>query len=151
ARGTRDGLKLRIQSPGAGLMSVASLSTQDSALRTQHSRRVRKLLGRWALTGAILAWFAILILVPTVALVRQALAGGLRPFLDALSSPDVRRAFGLSLGITVVATAINTVFGLAFAMVLVRHDFRGRTLADGLVDLPFAVSPVVAGLMLIVL
>ena len=46
---------------------------------------------------------------------------------------------------------VNTVFGLAFAIVLVRQKFWGRTLADGLVDLPFAVSPIIAGLMLIVL
>ena len=46
---------------------------------------------------------------------------------------------------------VNTVFGLAFAVVLVRQQFWGKTLVDGLVDLPFAVSPIVAGLMLIVL
>jgi sulfate transport system permease protein len=103
------------------------------------------------LTGAVLVWFAALILVPTIALVRQALAGGLRPFLDALASPDCQRAFGLTLGITALATVINTVFGVAFAMVLVRHRFWGKALADGLVDLPFAVSPVIAGLMLILL
>lgn len=108
-------------------------------------------LGRRLLIGAVLGWFALLILVPTVALVRQALAGGLRPFVAALASPEVRRAFGLTLGITAVATVVNTAFGLAFAVVLVRHKFWGRALADGLVDLPFAVSPVVAGLMLIVL
>jgi sulfate/thiosulfate transport system permease protein len=106
---------------------------------------------RWLLTGAVLAWFAMLILVPTLALVRQALAGGLRPFTDALGSADVRRAFGLTIAITVLATVVNTVFGVAFAVVLVRQKFRGRTLADGLVDLPFAVSPVIAGLMLLVL
>jgi sulfate transport system permease protein len=108
-------------------------------------------LGPRLLTAAVLTWFAMLILVPTVALVRQALAGGWRPFAAALASPDIRRAFGLSLGITAVATVVNTVFGVAFAMVLVRHKFRCRALADGLVDLPFAVSPVIAGLMLIVL
>src|SRR5690348_16151280 len=121
--------------------------TVSAGLPTRRGRP----LGRVLLTGVVLAWFAILILVPTVALVRQALAGGLRPFLDALASPDVRRAFGLTLGITAIATVINTVFGLAFAVVLVRHRFWGKTLADGLVDLPFAVSPVIAGLMLIVL
>jgi sulfate transport system permease protein len=108
-------------------------------------------LGRWALTGAVLAWFAVLILAPTLALARAAFSGGWQPFLKALSSADAVRAFGLSLGITALATVVNTVFGLTFAVVLVRHRFWGKTLADGLVDLPFAVSPVVAGLMLIVL
>ncbi len=111
----------------------------------------RRPVGQWLLTGVVLAWFALLILVPTLALLRQALAGGLGAFVEALNAPETRRAFGLTLGITLLATVVNTVFGLAFAMVLVRQRFWGRALADGLVDLPFAVSPVVAGLMLLLL
>jgi len=111
------------------------------------SRRI----GRSCLIAGVLGWFAVLILVPTAAILRQVLAGGLRPFLETLASPEVRRAFGISLGITCVATVVNTVFGIALALVLVRQRFWGRTLLDGVVDLPFAVSPVVAGLMLIVL
>ncbi len=108
-------------------------------------------LGRWLLTGVVVGWFAILILVPAVALVRAALAGGFGPFVAALASPDAQRAFFLTLGITLLATAVNAVFGVAFAVVLVRQKFWGKTLSDGLVDLPFAVSPIIAGLMLIVL
>jgi sulfate transport system permease protein len=103
------------------------------------------------LIAVVLGFFALLILVPAVALARQVLAGGWRPFVQALATPEVRRAFGLSLGITAVVTVINTVFGVAFALVLVRQRFWGSSLADGLVDLPFAVSPVVAGLMLVIL
>jgi sulfate transport system permease protein len=96
------------------------------------------------------AWFAALILVPSLALARKALEGGFRPFWDALLSADARRSFGLTIAITVLATIVNTLFGLAFAMVLVRQRFWGRALADGLVDLPFAVSPIIAGLMLVI-
>ena len=71
------------------------------------------------------------------------------PFWHAVSSPDAQRAFGLTLWVTLVATVVNTLFGLAFAIVLVRHRFWGRALADGVVDLPFAVSPIIAGLMLV--
>jgi sulfate transport system permease protein len=131
-------------------MATVTLGKPNPASRPAQAFLPAKV-GRWLLTGFVLGWFALLILVPTVALARQALAGGWRPFVEALESADVRRAFRLTLGITVLATILNTVFGLAFAMVLVRHKFRGRTLADGLVDLPFAVSPVVAGLMLILL
>ena len=98
-----------------------------------------------------LGWFALLILVPTLELLRQAFANGVRPLVQALAEPEARKAFGLTLGITVVAVLVNTIFGVAFAVVLVRQRFWGKALADGLVDLPFAVSPVVAGLMLIVL
>ncbi len=106
--------------------------------------------GRALLIGAVVGWFALLILVPTLSLARKALEGGFRPFWDALMSPDARRAFGLTLGITLVATVVNTLFGLAFALVLVRQRFWGRAIADGLVDLPFAVSPIIAGLMLVI-
>ena len=73
------------------------------------------------------------------------------PFFETLATHEVRRAFVLTLGITAMATVVNTIFGVALALVLVRQRFWGRALVDGVVDLPFAVSPVVAGLMLVVL
>ena len=115
------------------------------------SRRGSLPLGRWLLDAVVLGFFALLILVPAVALARQVLAGGWRPFAQALAAPEVQRAFGLTLGITALATLVNTIFGVALALVLVRQRFWGRSLADGLVDMPFAVSPVVAGLMLVIL
>jgi sulfate transport system permease protein len=114
-------------------------------------QRARWPIGRWLLIGAVVGWFAILILAPTVALVRGAFAGGLSPFLAAIRSVDARHAFTLTLWITALATLVNTVFGLAFAVVLVRHKFWGKSIFDGMVDLPFAVSPIIAGLMLIIL
>ncbi|APW61506.1 sulfate ABC transporter permease [Paludisphaera borealis] len=107
--------------------------------------------GRRLLIAAVLIWFAMLILIPGLALVRKALDGGLRPMIDALSQPEVHRAFAMSLGITAIATIINTIFGVALALVLVRQKFWGRALVDGMVDMPFAISPIVAGLMLVVL
>jgi len=108
-------------------------------------------LGRGLLAGAVLAWFAILILVPSLALARQVFLGGLKPFLQAVARPEVQRAFGMTLGITALATVVNTVFGIGLALVLTRQRFWGRALVDGVVDLPFAISPIVAGLMLVVL
>jgi sulfate transport system permease protein len=105
--------------------------------------------GRWLLTGAVLTWFAILILVPSLALVRQVVLGGLRPFFFALARPEVQRAFAMSLGLTALATVVNAVFGVGLALVLARQRFWGKSIVDGLVDMPLAVSPVVAGLMLI--
>jgi sulfate transport system permease protein len=108
-------------------------------------------IGRWLLIGLVLGWFAILVLVPSAALVRQVVGGGWKPFFHTLGSPAVIRSFALSLGIAAVATVINTIFGVILAIVLVRHKFWGRSLLDGVVDLPFAVSPIIAGLMLIIL
>jgi sulfate transport system permease protein len=128
-------------------LQTGGATSFSAARRAPLSQRI----GRYCLIAGVLAWFAVLILVPTAAIVRQVLAGGLRPFFETLASPEVRRAFGFSLGITFLATVVNTIFGIALALVLVRQRFWGRTLLDGIVDLPFAVSPVVAGLMLIVL
>jgi sulfate transport system permease protein len=111
----------------------------------------RGTLYRRLLIGSVLGWFALLILVPAVALLARALRGGVSSFLAALVTPEALRAFALTLEITAIATVFNTVFGVAFALVLVRHRFWGKWIADGMVDLPFAVSPVIAGLMLIVL
>jgi sulfate transport system permease protein len=108
-------------------------------------------IGRWLLIGVVLGWFALLILVPSLALLRQVVQGGLRAFFETLATHEVRRAFLMTLGITALATVVNTIFGVALALVLVRQKFWGRALLDGVVDLPFAVSPVVAGLMLVVL
>jgi sulfate transport system permease protein len=105
---------------------------------------------KWLLIGAVWLWFAILILGPALALAKTAVSGGLLPFWHAVTSPDAQRAFGLTLWVTLIATIANTLFGLGFAMVLVRQKFWGRTLADGVVDLPFAVSPIIAGLMLVI-
>ncbi len=104
---------------------------------------------RRLLIGAVWVWFGLLILAPTLALARAAFSGGLTPFWSAIASPEAQRAFGLTLWVTLIATVVNTVFGIAFAIVIVRHRFWGRSLADGVVDLPFAVSPIIAGLMLV--
>jgi sulfate/thiosulfate transport system permease protein len=108
-------------------------------------------IGRRLLTAAVLGWFALLVLVPAAALLRQVVAAGSGPFFRTLAAPEVVRAFGLTLGIAALVALVNTIFGIAMAIVLVRHRFRGRTLLDGVVDLPFAISPIVAGLMLVVL
>ncbi|WP_165226109.1 sulfate ABC transporter permease [Aquisphaera insulae] len=128
---------------GLGLHREAAMAPPKPVARGAWGRRL--------LLTAVLGWFAILILVPTIALARQVFLGGLRPFFDALALPEVRRAFGMTIGITAIATVVNTVFGVAFALVLTRQRFLGRALADSVVDMPFAISPIVAGLMLILL
>jgi sulfate transport system permease protein len=136
--------------PHPSAPSMSQVATAPQPVHNRRDLRKHRRIGRLLLTSAVLAWFAILILVPTISLMNRAFSAGLAPFWDAIVSVDARRAFGLSLAITLAATAVNTVFGVAFAIVLARHRFWGQALADGLVDLPFAVSPVVAGLMLIV-
>ena len=102
--------------------------------------------------GAALTYAATLLFAPLGALAWGALSRGIATFFRVLSTPDALSALKLTFLLAVGATAINTVFGVAAAWLLVRdRSFPGRRLVNGIVDLPFAVSPVIAGFMLIVL
>jgi sulfate transport system permease protein len=105
----------------------------------------------WGLIAAVVLYVSMLLLGPLTAIVWGALSKGVSHFLKEITSADALNALKLTLILGVSATVINTVFGVCIAWVLVRDDFRGRQLVNGLVDLPFAVSPVIAGLMLILL
>jgi sulfate/thiosulfate transport system permease protein len=106
---------------------------------------------RWLLIGIVAAYVGVLILAPIAALVAGAFAHGIAPILATLADPGAQAAFALTLQIAVITVAVNGLFGTIVAWVLARHQFRGRRLVNGLIDLPFAVSPVVAGYMLILL
>ncbi|HLF28283.1 MAG TPA: molybdate ABC transporter permease subunit [Anaerolineae bacterium] len=107
--------------------------------------------GRRLLIGVVLAYVAFLILTPIAALVAGAFRQGLGPVFEALSQPPVLAAFGQTLSIGLIVVVVHVVFGTAVAWVLVRHRFPGRDLLNALIDLPFAVSPVVVGYMLLLL
>ncbi|HEX9442022.1 MAG TPA: hypothetical protein VF909_20200, partial [Roseiflexaceae bacterium] len=106
---------------------------------------------KWLLIGIAVAYLMVIILTPLGALLAGAFSGGLGAIAEALSEPDVLSAFWRTLLISVVVVLFHAVCGTAVAWVLVRHNFRGRRLLNGLIDLPFAVSPVVAGYMLLLL
>ena len=103
------------------------------------------------LVALALGYAALLLLGPLAALLWGAFREGFALFLRQVLEPDALHALRLTLLLALAATAINTVLGVATAYVLVRHDFPGKRLLNGLVDLPFAVSPVIAGFMLVLL
>jgi sulfate transport system permease protein len=99
----------------------------------------------------MLLYFAALTLLPVGALVREALAGGGGPFLALARSPEARHAFLLTLAATAACVLLHSVFGVVLALLLARSEFRGKALLDAVLDLPFAVSPVIAGFMFLLL
>lgn len=114
--------------------------------------RMRRALGPENLMiGAVVVWFSVLVLFPLGAMVRGVFDTGFVDSIRSLGSPVALHAFWLTLGITVVAVIINTFFGVIVALVLARQRFVGKLLFNGVLDLPFALSPVVAGFMFIVL
>lgn len=105
----------------------------------------------WLLILVVVLYTAILILAPVLAILAGALAEGVPAVIAALTAPDALAALRLTFSLTILASALNVAGGLLVAWVLVRHDFPGKALFNGLVDLPFVVSPVIVGFVIIVL
>jgi sulfate/thiosulfate transport system permease protein len=91
------------------------------------------------------------VLLPLAAVVDKSFAGGLSGFWDSITAPQARAALELTLGVSVAVTLINAVMGTLIAWVLVRDDFRGKGAINALIDLPFALPTIVAGLTLLTL
>jgi len=114
--------------------------------RTLSARLVRA-----ALITVSLAFLTIILVVPVVSVVGYALSQGIGFYLDALRTPDALAAIRLTLLTAAVVVPLNTVFGVAAAWLIAKFDFRGRNLLVTLIDLPFSISPVIAGLVFVLL
>jgi sulfate transport system permease protein len=106
---------------------------------------------RWGLRVVGLGYLTLLLLIPLGMIFYKAFEHGLAPPIDAITSPDGIHALKLTLLMVVIAVPLNTVFGVGCALLLVRHRTRANWLIDAVINLPFAVSPVVIGLSLFLL
>ncbi len=106
---------------------------------------------RVALLGISFGFLGLLLLAPLGAILAQAFAGGARLFLESFSDPNTQASIRLTLLVAAIVVPANTLFGVAAAWAIARFEFRGRSVLVTLVDLPFAVSPVIAGLVLVLL
>jgi sulfate transport system permease protein len=106
---------------------------------------------RRLLIALVASYVGVLILAPLIRLLFGAFAHGVWPVFQALRQPETLQAFRLTLLIGLTALIVHAFFGTVVAWVLVRHRFPGRRLINGLIDLPFAVSAVVVGYMLLLL
>jgi sulfate transport system permease protein len=105
--------------------------------------------GRLSLRVVALGYLGLLLVVPIGMVFYRALENGIGPAWDAVTTPPAQHAFYLTCVIALVAVPLNAVFGVACAWLLARYEFRGKRLLDTVIDLPFAISPVVVGLALI--
>jgi sulfate/thiosulfate transport system permease protein len=103
------------------------------------------------LIGISIAYISSIIYIPAINVFYQAFHRGIEPFLENLSNPDFLSAVRITLSLALVVVPINTVFGLCAAWSIARHQFPGRTLLLSIIDLPLSISPVVAGLMMMLL
>lgn len=106
---------------------------------------------RWVLLLTAFAFLALCLVVPLVAVFWEALRLGWSHYLSALAEPDALAAIKLTLLVAAVAIPCNVVFGIAASWAIAKFEFRGKSLLVTLIDLPFAVSPVVAGLLFVLL
>lgn len=108
-------------------------------------------LARHILIGAVVTLVAVLLFAPLFAVFAEALRQGWAASIEGISSPDARAAIRLTLIVAAIAVPLNAVFGIAAAWAITKFDFRGKAFLITLIDLPFSVSPVVAGLALVLL
>ncbi|MFZ2266180.1 MAG: sulfate ABC transporter permease subunit CysW [Azonexus sp.] len=106
---------------------------------------------RYALLAVGLCFLFFFLGLPLLAVFVEALAQGVPVYVEALKEPETRSAIGLTIGIALAVLPFNIAFGVAAAWAIAKFEFRGKSLLITLIDLPFAVSPVVAGLVFILL
>jgi len=104
---------------------------------------------RWLLRVVAVGYVFLLVAWPVALIVQHTFADGLSTIVETLADPYVQNALRLTAVIAFWAVAINTVFGVAISMLLVRYEFPGKRVLSALIDLPLAVSPVVVGLSLL--
>lgn len=137
--------------PGLGGLRPPTESSQP--LPPRHSSRLREQVsahaGRLGLRLVMLLYLAALLLGPVVMLFYRTFEHGLAPVWNAVTAPNAVHALLLSLEIVAIVVPLNTLFGIGMALLLERRRFPGRALLGMIVDLPFAISPVIVGLSLV--
>jgi sulfate transport system permease protein len=128
--------------PGSG---PAGRPAPRTRARADRATRTRKL----GVRTVALGYLALLLVAPVAMIFYRTFEHGLAPVWDAVSAPNAVHAFWLSIEIVAIAVPLNTAFGVGMALLLERGRFRGKALLGMLIDLPFAISPVVVGLALV--
>src|SRR5687768_17155397 len=106
---------------------------------------------RWSLIGTAMAFLALFLFVPLVSVFYEALKKGFDVYLAAVTEPDALSAIQLTLTAAAIAVPLNLIFGVAAAWAVAKFEFRGKNLLITLIDLPFSVSPVVSGLIYVLI
>jgi sulfate transport system permease protein len=122
-----------------------------SALARPRPARQDSLVARVGLSAIALLFLGAFVVVPLVVVFTEALSKGFGTYLLALSDPDAAAAIRLTVTVALIAVPLNLVFGVAAAWAVAKFEFRGKTMLVTLIDLPFSVSPVISGLVYVLL
>ena len=126
---------------------MAGAAPRTEPRRLSRSARVTQA----ALIGVSIAFLGLLLAAPLGAILAQALAKGWEGYLQSFADPDTRSAIRLTLLTAAIVVPVNTVFGICASWAIAKFEFKGKSLLITLIDLPFAVSPVIAGLIFVLL
>ncbi|MBI2513470.1 MAG: sulfate ABC transporter permease subunit CysW [Opitutae bacterium] len=131
----------------AGATTLSPARHAGSAARSQHEPVWLK----WTLLGVAFAFLALFLVVPLAAVFTEALRKGVGAYFKSFADTDARSAIALTLTTAAIAVPCNLVFGVAAAWAIAKFHFRGKSLLITLIDLPFAVSPVISGLIYVLM
>ena len=106
---------------------------------------------RWAIIAIAVIFLTVFLVLPLVTVFQQALARGVLPYLAALTEPDALLAIRLTLVVAAISVTLNLAFGVVAAWAIAKFDFPGKSVLITLIDLPFSVSPVISGLVFVLL
>ncbi|MBK7998978.1 MAG: sulfate ABC transporter permease subunit CysW [Verrucomicrobia bacterium] len=134
----------------AGNVKSSARTSRDANAKSQRGTEESPFI-KWLLVSIAMIFTIVFLLLPLVNVFAQAFSKGWSGYLTALSDPDTMSAIKLTLLVAAISVPLNVVFGLAAAWCIAKFNFRGKPLLITLIDLPFSVSPVVAGLMFVVM
>jgi sulfate transport system permease protein len=134
-----------------GTLSVASGTTQPAAAARVRRATTETPLVRWLLIATGILFIAVVLVLPVISVFIEALRGGIATFFQSITSEDTWGAVRLTLLVAGIAVPLNVLFGLSAAWAIAKFDFRGKSLLVTLIDLPFSVSPVISGLIYVLL
>ncbi len=106
---------------------------------------------RWAIIAIAVIFLTVFLVLPLVTVFQQALVRGVLPYLAALTEPDALLAIRLTLVVAAISVTLNLAFGVVAAWAIAKFDFPGKSVLITLIDLPFSVSPVISGLVFVLL
>ncbi len=130
---------------------AVAIAEADAAVRPKGHQLTEPIWLRCTLIGLALVFLTLFLAVPLAAVFVEALSKGVGPYISAIAEPDALAALQLTLLVAAIAVPANLVFGLCAGWAIAKFQFRGRSLLTTLVDLPFAVSPVISGLVFVLI
>lgn len=131
-------------------VSVGTLRRKSSP-RPSRAARSEPALVRWVIIAIAVLFLAVFLVLPLATVFQQAFMRGIGPYLGALAHPDALAAIRLTLLVAAISVVLNLVFGLVAAWAIAKFEFVGKSVLVTLIDLPFSVSPVIAGLVFVLL